>query len=91
MSLLKYAGEHIQWIAHAIGYIDRRGFSIAEVEEAIRRSDWTLNERGKLEATSDFPFESTRNGKNYDTKQIRAVFVKEGDTIVVITVYTYFF
>lgn len=31
-----------------------------------------------------------RNGKVYATKQVRPVFVKEEDDIIVVTVYTYF-
>ncbi len=39
----------------------------------------------------DFPYHNEWNGKMYETKQVRPVFVDEPDELVVITVYTYYF
>jgi hypothetical protein len=39
----------------------------------------------------DFAFGREWNGKVYQTKQIRPIFVEEADEILVITVYTYYF
>ena len=39
----------------------------------------------------NFPYSNEWNGKFYETKQVRPVFVDEPNEIVVITVYTYFF
>ena len=36
---------------HALRYISRRGFTIAEVEEAIHTVPWQRTELGRLEAT----------------------------------------
>ena len=38
----------------------------------------------------DFPFGRKWNGKFYETKQVRPVFVEEEMEIVVVTVYTYY-
>jgi hypothetical protein len=39
----------------------------------------------------DFPFGREWNGRFYQTKQVRPVFVEEAAEILVVTVYTYFF
>jgi hypothetical protein len=81
----------IRLSAHAQGYLTRRGFTIAEVEEAIRNQPWESAERGRLECRMDFPFGKEWNDRFYQTKQVRPVFVDEPDEIVVVTVYTYYF
>lgn len=81
----------IRLTAHAAAYIEKRGFSIAEVEEAIRQEDWAAAERERLECRRDFAFDRVWNGKRYSTKQVRPIFVEESDEIVVITVYVYYF
>ena len=81
----------IRLTAHAQGYIGRRGFSVQEVEQAIRESPWQSAMRGKMECRKDFPYQQNWNGKRYATKQVRPVFAEEADEIVVVTVYTYYF
>jgi hypothetical protein len=69
----------------------RRGFTINEVEEAIRTAPWQPAELGRLDCRKDFPYGKEWNGKTYTTKQVRPVFVEEASEIVVVTVYTYYF
>ncbi len=69
----------------------RRGFSIEEVEEAIRTAPWTPAELGRLECYKDFPFGKEWNSVVYATKRFRPIFVEEQDAIVIVTVYTYYF
>jgi hypothetical protein len=76
---------------HALSYTMKRGFTTAEVEEAIRTCPWTPAELGRLECRKDYPFNSVWNGNRYATKQVRPVFVEEATEIVVVTVYTYYF
>ena len=76
---------------HALGYAAKRGFTVAEVEEAIGTCPWAAAELGRLDCRKDFPFAQHWNGKIYPTKQVRPVFVEEAREIVVITVYTYYF
>jgi hypothetical protein len=76
---------------HALRYATKRGFTVAEVEEAIRTSPWGAAELGRLECRKDFPYGKEWNGKIYAIKQVRPMFVEEGGQIVVITVYTYYF
>ena len=76
---------------HAQGYLARRGFTIAEVEETIHGAPWEPAERGRLQCRKDFAFQSNWNGKWYNTKEVRPVFADEPEGIVVVTVYTYYY
>jgi hypothetical protein len=77
--------------AHALGYASSRGFTEAEVREAIQTAPWDLASKGRLECRLDLPFLADWNGRPYQVKQLRPVFVDEPDEIVVVTVYTYYF
>ena len=81
----------IRLSAHALSYVTRRGFTVADVEEAIRAGSWGEAELGRLECRKDFPFDAEWNGRRYATKQVRPIFVDEENEIVVITVYTYYY
>jgi hypothetical protein len=81
----------IRLTKHARGYLQSRGFTEAEVEEAIRTCAWQPSELGRLECHKDFPFTMDWNGQHYATKQVRPVFVEEATEIVIVTVYTHYF
>jgi hypothetical protein len=87
----RYNGQTIQWTLHAEGYEFRRGFTKIEVEQAIRSSDWVFNSKGRLECRKNFPFNNVWNQRFYSMKQVRPIFVVEGEVITIITVYAYFF
>jgi Domain of unknown function (DUF4258) len=76
---------------HAARYCAKRGFSPAEVEEAIRTAIWRPAELGRLECDKDFDYNREWNRKFFGTKRVRPVFVEEPTEIVVVTVYTYYF
>lgn len=76
---------------HARGYIGRRGFTVAEVERAIRQAVWEPAELGRLECQMEFPFRSEWNGRRYAIKKVRPVFVEEETEIVVVTVYVFYY
>jgi hypothetical protein len=86
-----YNDQEIKFTLHAAGYTERRGFSLAEAEEAIKKSEWISSDKGRLECRMNIPFGKDWNGKHYETKQIRPIFVVEGDEIIVVTVFTYYF
>ena len=71
--------------------MSRRGFTIAEVEEAVQTAPWQRTELGRLDCRKDFAYGKEWNRKIYATKQVRPVFVEEAAEIVVVTVYTYYF
>ena len=81
----------IRLSAHATRYTSDRGFTAVEVEEAIHTMPWQPAEQGRLEVRKDFLFAGTWNGRFFQTKQVRPIFVEEADEIVVVTVYTYYF
>lgn len=85
------ASKPILLSGHAQGYIIRRGFTVAEVEEAIRTSAWTIAGGGRLECRKDFTYGRTWNGRWYANKQVRPLFVDEPGAVVVVTVYTYYY
>lgn len=76
---------------HSQEQLHRRGGTEEEVVEAIQSSQWESAKRGRLACSMDFPYHNEWNGKMYETKQVRPVFVDEPDELVVITVYTYYF
>lgn len=81
----------IRLSAHAQGYIIRRGFTEAEVEQAIRTRPWQPAELNRLECSLEVPFGREWNGKHYATKRVRPIFVEKPSEIVVVTVYTYYY
>ena len=86
--------EHVKPIRlsdHARRYASQRGFTLNEVEEAIRTASWGAAELGRLECRKDFGYGREWNGKVYAKKRVRPVFVEEAREIVVVTVYTYYF
>jgi hypothetical protein len=69
--------KRIRLSNHASRYVSKRGFTVAEVEAAIRTSPWSAAELGRLDCRKDFPYGKDWNGKVYSTKQVRPVFVEE--------------
>jgi hypothetical protein len=88
---MNYAAQSIRLSGHAREYTALRGFSEDEVAQTIREMPWNQTERGRLDARKDFLFEGIWNGRRYETKQVRPVFVVEDQMITVVTVYTYYF
>jgi hypothetical protein len=89
--MAEFLRKPIRFSAHALSYRVRRGFTEAEVVEAIQSSKWEPAEMGRLQCSKDFAFGREWNGKVYTTKQVRPIFVEEEMEIVVITVYTYYY
>jgi hypothetical protein len=77
----------IRFSAHALSYMAKRGFTVAEVEDT--NTDWPVG-TGRMECRKAFPFNREWNKKLYATKEVRPIFVEEADEIVVVTVYTYY-
>lgn len=76
---------------HARLQATRRGTTAAEVEETIRSQTWISANRGRFECRGDISFGGEWNGKPYETRQVRPIFVEEATVIVVITVYVYYY
>ena len=48
---------------HAQAYFAMRGFTVEEVEEVIRTTEWQLNERGRFEGRKDFIYGEEWHGR----------------------------
>ena len=83
--------EEIKFSAHAQDRCHSRGCTKAEVIETIKSSKWEKAELGKWKCRRDFLFNSSWQGKAYKTKQVSPIFTEEGNEIIVITVYVYYF
>jgi len=81
----------IRLSGHARSNLAFRGTTGEEIAEAIRTIPWEPAELGRLECRKDFAYGREWNGKFYETKQVRPIFVEEADEIVVVTVYVYYF
>lgn len=75
---------------HARSQLPFRGTTENEIIETIRSEKWEPAESGRFECSKDFPFNRDWNGKRYEIKRVRPIFVEEENEIVVVTVYTYF-
>ena len=58
----------IRLSAHALSYIAKRGFTVAEVEDTIRTGRWKPAELGRMECRKTFPL--TENGTR-DVMQLK--------------------
>ena len=76
---------------HAREQLTFRGCSELEISEAICVAPWEDAELGRLECRLDFTFRQRWNGRWYETKQVRPIFVDNPDEVVVVTVYVYYF
>jgi hypothetical protein len=74
----------IRLTKHAQGYFERRGFTIEEVEQAIRSAPWQAAEQGRVECALDFEFRKEWNGRRYAWKKVNPIFIEEESEIVVI-------
>lgn len=85
--------KQIRLSNHALRYAEKRGFTVDEVEEAIQKTPWKPAEYGdgRMQCSKEFTFEQIWNGKPYNLKQVRPIFVEEENEIVVVTVYTYYY
>jgi hypothetical protein len=81
----------IRLSGHARDQLPFRGCSEAEISETIRTAPWEPAELGRLESRRNFAFRRQWNGRWYDTKQVRPIFVDAPAEIVVVTVYVYYF
>lgn len=80
----------IRLSAHARMQLSFRGVKEKEIIKTIRSEEWKSVELGRLECQKDFIFNNKWNGRLFEIKRVRPIFVEEESEIVVVTVYTYF-
>jgi hypothetical protein len=81
----------IEFIDHAIDQARLRGATVAEVTEAIRNGEEVTAKKGRTGYRKNFPFGAIWKGRYYETKQVLVITVREDETILVITVYAFYF
>ena len=81
----------IRLSAHARDQLARRGAITQEVVDAIHQTVWQSAQKDRFECRHNFPFAGEWNGRYFETRQVRPIFVDEADEIVVVTVYVYYF
>ena len=82
--------QPIRFSAHARETMAQRGAIEAEVRDAIATSPWQPVRAGRFECRKAFAFGREWNGRMYELKQVRPIFVDEPTEIVVVTVYAYY-
>lgn len=83
--------EHVIFSHHAKQQMIERGASKEEVIEAIRDGETTVVKHGRIGYRKNYQYNSKWSEKFYHIKQVMAIVKKEANSIVVITVYTFYF
>lgn len=76
---------------HAREQMSERGATESEVIETIRTGEEAPAKRGRQGYRRNFQYNQLWGGRNYAIKQVLAIVVAEGDAIVVVTIYTFYF
>ena len=76
---------------HARQQMAERGASEAEVAEAIVSSEGTPAKRGRVAYRRNFQYNRTWGGKLYRIKQVMPIVKEEHGSVIVITIYTFYF
>lgn len=71
--------------------MEERGANKNEVKEAIKNGERIPAKRGRRAYRRNFQYNKEWGGKLYSMKQVMPVVVEENETIVVVTVYTFYF
>ena len=77
--------------AHAVQRMKERGTNERDVREAIRIGEKEPARGGRIVYRLNLEFMRTWDGRYYAVQQVAPVVKEEGDKIVVITVYTFYF
>lgn len=76
---------------HAKQQLRKRGATEEEVSLVIQKQLWRGARNERHEAKGNFPHNQEWNSKFYKTKQVNPVFIEQEQTIIVITVYVFYF
>lgn len=81
----------IEFSRHAREQMAERGASEAEVIETIRNGERVPAKRGRQGYRKNFQYNRRWGGRTYAIKQVLAIVAEETDTLIVVTVYTFYF
>lgn len=77
--------EEIIFTKHSLKQIESRGILQKEVIESIRNSKWLDAQHFRFSVTKVFMFNDIWEGGFYRQKEVKVIFKKENDKIIVIT------
>jgi hypothetical protein len=83
--------DSIEFIDHAVEQAELRGTNLDEVREAIRNGEAVPAKKERTGYRKNFPYGAVWKERYYETKQVLAITVRENETILVITVYAFYF
>ncbi len=83
--------KRIEFSNHARVQMTERGAEEQEVIEAIRSGEQVPVKRGRQGYRKNFQYNRMWGGRIYAIKQVLAIVAQEGERIVVVTVYTFYF
>ena len=81
----------VHFSRHTLQQMIERGATDDEVLEAIRSGEQVSAKRGRLGYCKNFQYERLWGGRYYPNKQVLAIVAEEPQTLVVVTVYTFYF
>lgn len=76
---------------HATEKMRQRGATEAEVILTIEEGDEEPARKNRTMYKRNFPFDKEWSGTHYRIKQVAPVVVRDGATLVVVTVYVFYF
>lgn len=80
-----------QFTKHALKQSNDRGISQDEVKDTILYTRWIDAERGRFSTKKVFEYNKIWEGILYKQKEVKAIFIKENDKIIVITAIARYF
>ncbi len=81
----------IRLSTHTASRLVLRGTAAVEVFTAIREAKWEGARNGRFQCRKSYQYGKLWNGKPYNTKQVRAIFLERETEIFVETVYVFYF
>ncbi len=81
----------VRFSRHALQQMVERGAIQEEVLEAIRSGEQVPAKHGRVAYRKNFQYQRLWGGRYYAVKQVLAIVAEESKTLVVVTVYTFYF
>jgi Domain of unknown function (DUF4258) len=81
----------IEFSKHALEQMIERGATEAEVRLAIEQGDTEPAREGRTMHRKNIDFGADWRGRHYRSKQVAPVVAKDGDKLIIVTVYVFYF
>jgi len=81
----------VRFSRHALQQMVERGATQEEVLEAIHSGEPVPAKHGRLGYRKNFQYQRLWGGRYYAVKQVLTIVAEEPETLIVVTVYTFYF